>query len=53
MKILTSQYDKWNNSGTENIWGEKDYLCHYKQNEVFVKEFLVNVIKSKFSCVFG
>ena len=30
-KILTSQHDKWNNSGTENIREEKDYWGQCKQ----------------------
>ena len=50
MNIVWKDTALWNNSGTENIWEEKDYLGHCKQKFSFN---LVSVIKSTFSCVFG
>ena len=41
LKILTSQYDKRNNSGRENICKGKDYLGHCKQKWSFPLMFSV------------
>ena len=43
-----------NNNCSENIWKEKDYSGHYKEQMKFsVKVFLANVIKSTFCFAFG